>query len=82
MSDNCSVMTGKNNSVVTRIKEKTPSVFDFGCVCHLANLCAVDGVKALADLLFEVYFHFHHSSNRKERYKEFLDFTDTEPMKS
>lgn len=55
-------MTGKNNSVVTRIKEKTPSVFDFGCVCHLANLCAVAGVKALAlpieDLLIEVFFSF------------------------
>nr|XP_034324959.1 uncharacterized protein LOC109619707 [Crassostrea gigas] len=46
MSDNCSVMTGKNNSVFTRIKEKTPSV-----------------------------------SNRKEKYKEFLEFTDTEPIK-
>lgn len=62
MSDNCSVMTGKNNSVFTRIKEKTPSVFDFGCVCHLANLCAVAGVKALVlpieDLLIEVFFSF------------------------
>ena len=52
---------------------------------HLANLCAIAGVKALAlpveDLLVEVNFHFHHSSNRNERYKEFLDFTDTEPMK-
>jgi hypothetical protein len=85
MSDNCSVMTGRNNSVVTRIKEKAPAVFDFGCVCHLANLCTVAGVKALAlpveDLLVEVFFHFYHSSNRKEKYKEFLEFTDTEPMK-
>lgn len=71
--------------MVTRIKEKTPSVFDFGCVCHLANLCAIAGVKALAlpieDLLIEVFFHFHHSSNRKEKYKEILEFTDTEPIK-
>ena len=44
MSDNCIIMTGKNNSVVTRIKEKTPSVFDLGCVCHLANLCAITRV--------------------------------------
>lgn len=84
MSDNCSVMTGKHNSVVTRIKEKAPVLFDFRCVCHLANLCAIASVKALVlpveDLLVEVFFHFHHSSNRKERYKEFLDFTDTEPM--
>lgn len=25
--------------------------------------------------------HFHHSSVRKEYYKEFLEFTDTEPIK-
>lgn len=85
VSDNCSVMTGKHNSVVSRIKEKVPSVFDFGCVCHLANLCAIAGIKTLPlpveDLLVDVYFHFYHSSNRKEKYKEFLDFTDTEPSK-
>ena len=55
---------GKKQLVVSRIREKEPSVFDFGCVCHLANLCAVAGVKALAlpmeDLLVEVYFNFYH----------------------
>ena len=54
---------GKKQLVVSRIREKAPSVFDFGCVCHLANLCAVAGVKALAlpmqDLLVEIYFHFY-----------------------
>ena len=69
------ILSGKNNSVVTRIKEKTPSVFDFGCVCQLANPCAIAGVKALAlpvkDLLVDVYFHFYHSSNRKERIGNF-----------
>ncbi|XP_052072307.1 uncharacterized protein LOC127710472 [Mytilus californianus] len=85
MSGNCSVMMGKNNSVMTRIKEQSPDVFDFGCVCHLANLCAVAGVKALPvsidDMLVDIYYHFHHSSKRKEQYKEFLDFCDVEPSK-
>jgi hypothetical protein len=84
MSDNCSVIKGRNNSLVTRIKEKAPAVFNSGCMCHLANMCTVAGMKPLAlpveDLLVEV-FHFYHSSNLKERYKGFLDFTDTEPMK-
>ena len=37
ISDNCNTMVGKKNS----------AVFDIGCVCHLANLCTVAGVKAL-----------------------------------
>ena len=53
----------KKQLVVSRMREKAPSVFDFGSVCHLANLCAVAGVKALAlpmqDLLVEIYFHFY-----------------------
>ncbi|CAC5378250.1 unnamed protein product [Mytilus coruscus] len=85
-SDNCSVMMGKNNSMMTRIKEKSPDVFDFGCVSHLVNLCAVAGVKALLvsvdDILVDIYYHFHHSSKRKEQYKEFLDFCDIEPSYS
>ncbi|CAC5395346.1 unnamed protein product [Mytilus coruscus] len=68
VSENCSVTTSRHNSVVTRIKEKCPAVFDFGCVCHLANLCTVAGVKALAlpveDLLVKGYFHFFHRSVR------------------
>ena len=46
ISDNCYTMVGKRNSVVTKIKEKNSAVFDIGCVCHLANLCTVAGVKA------------------------------------
>ena len=63
-SDNASVMTGKTNSVLSRLREKNPAVFNLGCVCHLANLCAQAGVKALPlpvdDLLIDVYFHFFH----------------------
>lgn len=85
-SDNASVMTGKSNSVLSRLREKNPAVFNLGCVCHLANLCAQAGIKALPlpveDLLVDVYFHFFHSAKRKEIYKtEFLDFTETEPLK-
>ena len=50
--DNCNTMVGKKNS----------AVFDIGCVCHLANLCTVAGVKALPvpveDLLVDVFYHF------------------------
>jgi hypothetical protein len=38
-SDNASVMVGRHNSVLSRIREKQPDVSDMGCVCHLANTC-------------------------------------------
>ncbi|XP_033744260.1 zinc finger BED domain-containing protein 5-like [Pecten maximus] len=85
MSDNCSVMTGRNNSVISRIREVQPDIFDLGCICHLANLCTVAAVKSLPlpveDLLIYVYYHFHHSAKRKEQYKEFMDFLDVDPSK-
>ena len=34
-------------SVLSRVKEKQPNVFTLGCVCHLANLCLLAGVKVL-----------------------------------
>ncbi|KAG1693352.1 Zinc finger BED domain-containing protein 5 [Nymphon striatum] len=76
-SDNCNVMIGKHNSVLTRVREKNEEIFDMGCVCG--------NVKGLPlpveDLLINVFFHFHHSAKRKEELKEFQEFTDTEPMK-
>jgi len=84
-SDNCNVMTGKKNSVLSRVREQNPNVFDLGCVCHLANLCVQAAVKTLPlpveDLLIDIYFHFFHSSKRKELYKEYQIFTETDPLK-
>ena len=42
-SDNCNVMIGAHNSVLSRVKEQQPNVF---CICHLANLCVAAGIKA------------------------------------
>jgi hypothetical protein len=57
-------MIGKNNSVLSRVKEANPNVYDLGCVCHLANICVQKAVKTLPlpidELLVEVYYHFHH----------------------
>ncbi|XP_069124894.1 uncharacterized protein [Argopecten irradians] len=35
----------------------------------------------IEDLLVDTYFHFYHSSSRKEKYKEFTEFCDVEPTK-
>ena len=63
-SDNASVMVGKNNSVLSRIREVQPNVYDLGCICHLANTCVQYGLKKLSlpveELLIDVYYHFFH----------------------
>ena len=46
-SDTTNVMVGKHNSVLSRVKEKQPHAYSQGCVCHLANLVLLAGVKAL-----------------------------------
>lgn len=84
VSDNCSTMKGKNNSVLSRIRQIQPDVFDVGCICHLANLCCQAGMKVINvpidEILVDIYYHFHHSAKRKEEYKEFLEFMDVEPL--
>ena len=60
-SDSASVMVGKNNSVLSRVREKTErSVFDLPCVSHIANLCAGQMTRCFGsgveDLLINTYF--------------------------
>ena len=63
-SDNCNVMIGARNSVLSRVKEKQPKVFNIGCICHLANLCVAAGIKAVSmsvgDFFVDIYYHFDH----------------------
>ena len=65
-SDNCNVMIGRKNSVLTRVRERQPDVFNIGCICHLADLCVKAGVKqfsmAVDNLFLDVYFHFQNRS--------------------
>ena len=81
-SDNASVMVGKRNSVLSRVRDVTKQqVFDIGCISHVANLCATALVKCLhepiEDLLVDTYFWFDKSSSRKEDLHDFQDFTNT-----
>lgn len=63
MSDNCSVMKGRNNGVAALIKKENPKVVDLGCIAHLGNLCTVKAIKSLPfqvdDLLTDIYYHFN-----------------------
>lgn len=78
-------MVGKHNSVLSRVKEKQPHVYSQGCVCHLANLALLAGVKALPvdinDFFVDLFYYFDKSVKRKEDLHEFQLFTDTKPLK-
>ena len=63
-SDNCSVMKGSKNSVLSRLLGKQPRLINMGCICHLANLATAAGVKKIPypidELLVDIFYHFHH----------------------
>ncbi|XP_041358912.1 uncharacterized protein LOC121375499 isoform X1 [Gigantopelta aegis] len=79
-SDNASVMIGQHNSVLSRIRQKQPNVFDMGCICHLTNLVIKAALKklllSLDHMLVEIYSHFLVSAKRTELYKSFQEFCD------
>ena len=84
-SDSASVMVGKRNSVLSRVRERNPDVFSLGCMCHLTALCAAAALKKLPisidNLLIEVYYHFKHSSKRCEEFRQVLeDFDGIAPV--
>ncbi|KAL6476210.1 hypothetical protein MHYP_G00147090 [Metynnis hypsauchen] len=84
-SDNASVMKGRHNSVISRLKTSQPHVQDLGCICHLVQLATGCGIKAaqvpVEDILVGIYTHFDKSAKRCEIYKEFVDFTDSDHLK-
>ena len=73
-SDTANVMVGQRNSVLSRVKLKQPNVFSLGCLCYLAALCAVSGLKKLPvsidNLLIDIFYHFKHSSKRWSEFAE------------
>ena len=66
-SDNCKTMIGLKESVLTKLRDKNPNVFNIGYICHLASLCVKDGVKALQfkvdDLLVDIFSFFQPKQN-------------------
>ena len=71
MSDTTNVMKGARSGVQKLIKNEHPSLYDTGCICHLADITIKAGMKTInVDQLFIVFYFFYHSS---KRIQEFAD---------
>ncbi len=72
MSDTANVMKGCRSGV-QKLNE-SPSLYDIGCICHLADLCIKAGMSTLPididQLFIDIYYYFQHSSKRNQ---EFVD---------
>lgn len=79
-SDTCNTMKGQRNGVVKYLKDKQPSLVDFGCICHLENLAVKAAMKTLPanidSFLVDINTHFYMSVKRKEEFKSFCDFVN------
>uniref|UniRef100_H3AES5 HAT C-terminal dimerisation domain-containing protein n=1 Tax=Latimeria chalumnae TaxID=7897 RepID=H3AES5_LATCH len=78
-SDNAASMTGRNNSVLSRLN-KSSNLVNTGSLCHLADICSKSGTKALS-VLVEMYTATSSSSQRQQLLKEYTLFVDIEPLK-
>lgn len=74
MSDTTNVMKGARSGVQKLIKDEHPSLYDVGCICHLANLTIKAGLESLPvdiDQLFvDIFYYFFHSSKRKQEFND------------
>ena len=75
MSDTANVMKGARSGVQKLIKDEYQYVYDFGCICHMADLAIKSGIKVLPidiDQLFidVCYYFYHYSSKRKQQFTD------------
>ena len=55
MSDNASVMKGAISGVQKLIKNENPSLYDVGCICHLADLNVKAGLEVLPIVIDQIF---------------------------
>uniref|UniRef100_H2ZYZ6 Uncharacterized protein n=1 Tax=Latimeria chalumnae TaxID=7897 RepID=H2ZYZ6_LATCH len=81
-SDSASVMIGKNNSVLSWIKQQSNSVYSLPCVFHISHLAAKDAVKAIPkpveDLLVDIFYYFTGSA---KQYQQWCDADELQLIK-
>ena len=74
-SDNTNSMARRKNSLLKKIKDSQAEqkVFDVGCPCHLAHICAGKGARQFSvyieDFVIDTFCHFQQSEKRKSQLK-------------
>ncbi|XP_066950810.1 zinc finger protein 862-like [Macrobrachium rosenbergii] len=86
-TDGASVLCGTNNSVLTKLQEKNPSIIGVRCVCHSLQLACSKAVEAMPRsvdfLAHQTYNWFSFSSSRQTAYKDIYKAINngTSPLK-
>ena len=84
-SDGANVMMGRRNSVLSRLKDKQPSLIVYHCNCHLAALIANHACSVLPDYLDDItiqtWYYFQKSPKRLRVFENYQDFTESKPHK-
>ncbi|MGH0166412.1 UNVERIFIED_CONTAM: hypothetical protein FKN15_050763 [Acipenser sinensis] len=73
-TDGCITMCGKNNSVLTKLREVNPKIVYIKCVCHSLQLCASKAMDVLPRnieyMVSQTYSWFSHSTQRQKKYRD------------
>ena len=76
-SDGAAVVSGKNNSVFTRMKQHSPNIYQIKCICHSIAKCAEHAFNRLPSclgfLLKAVPKWFSKSNLRKSQYMQLFN---------
>lgn len=84
-TDGANVMMGRRNSVLSRFKDKQPSLIVYHCNCHLAALIANHACSALPDYLDDItiqtWYYFQKSPKQMRIFESYQIFTESKPHK-
>lgn len=85
-ADNASVLVGKNNSLMTRLKQDADeSFFAIRCICHSLHIAASKAAatlpKNIEDLIRNIASYFSHSSKRQAELFQLQQYLSAEKAK-
>lgn len=82
-SDNCSVMKGIRDGLITKLRAVQPSMVDVGCICLLSNLAVGSALEAslfdLDSVMCEVFNYFtdryvFHKTTHTSKQRKFSNY--------
>lgn len=86
-SDGASVMMGRQNGVLKKIKDDVPHLIEMHCVAHRLELAILDAFKGesilteLKDLLQGIYKHYHYSPKALRELNELAQVLELSVLK-